>query len=175
MKKGMKCTINIVIILVLLIVGFLGYVSYRNDSESFLKLSAYNIITIFLALVVAFVFNQRKNDERKAKEKAEEIIEKIQAIVTSEEFCNITENTEENVLLLLGRTLNNKVELLLTCSEHIGLRDEISYVQKEIAGYRELIGNHINDLGYLAKSGLEIRRYSQNIDDKCDYIKISLY
>ena len=69
-KKHSKCLV-ITILITLVILG--GVNIYNNGWKDFIKMNAYEIVTIAIALLVTYYLTERKNDIRKLNNKIENI------------------------------------------------------------------------------------------------------
>lgn len=146
----------------------------KNNSK-FWDISFYNIITILIAIVVTYYFTQKNNNEKKKKEEAENILEKIQKIISLEKYYIIDDDFDEKSINMMKRTVNNKIVILEKISKELNIQDEINYIKVKFKEYRELIDEHITDITYLKKSSLELKKILILIDDKIDEIKLKLY
>ena len=59
--------------------------------------------------------------------------------------------------------------------EDFGFKDDIDYLEKETINYKTFVSEHISNMEYLEESESQLRRYSANIDSKCDQIIAKLY
>lgn len=166
--------------LIVLIAGTMGvgiYNSYSNDD--FFEASIAQILTLLISLCLVFWATQYKNDQRKTKEHAEKIIEKLQMFVTKDEFFSFDNNGEKEetkkMITTNNRKISNCVGILKKYSEKLNFQNEVTYIEEQVKEYKGLISEHIEDLDYLSKSESSFRKYSENIDSKCDAIILSLY
>ena len=60
-------------------------------------------------------------------------------------------------------------------SKSLGFEEDVKYIETEFKEYKEMVSEHIEDLDYLSKTESRFRRFSENIDSKCDVIILSLY
>ena len=176
MKKQTKITLIVVVI-----AGIIISITIFNlcSNETFLTASITQILTLAVTLGIAFWATQYKTDIRKTKEHAEDVIRKLQSIVSDKQFYSIpAEGNKEEIQKLVNSTnrkINNCITILCEYSKTLGFNEEINYIHNEFEKYKERTGEHINDLDYLSKSEDEFKRISNNIDFKCDYIILSLY
>lgn len=165
-------------ILFFLTLGVLIYNFICNVPELF-SASATQILTIFVALLVAFVATQFRNDQTKNKEHAEQIIGKIQIIVSDDSFYSINSDCDslslQKKISMTVRKLNNCISALKQYGSRLGFEEEAAYIESEFNKYKDTTSNHIQDPDYLHKSEIEFRKYSENIDSKCDAIILKLY
>ena len=148
-------------------------------NESFLSSNITQVLTLLLTLGVLFIAVQYKTDQRKMKEKAEDIIRKIQILVTETSFFKIDPKADQDDTVkrisTTNRKINNCISILSEYGKNIGCSEDIDYIKSQFSTYRDRIGEHIYDLDYLSKSENEFKRISENIDTKCDTIILSLY
>lgn len=170
MDRKKIITISI-IVLVLIVFGIYNGIT----NKEFWNMSLYNILTLLVAVVVAFYFTQKNNDIRKTKEKAENIFEKIQDIINQDKYYRIDEKTDERELNMMKRTVNNKLKLLEKESSIINNDSEMKYLREKFDEYRAFIDDHINDKKYLEKSEIELKKILNLMDDKIDEIRLKLY
>ena len=154
--------------------GFLIIYNAITDGALFLKAPLINIVSILLAVFVAYYFTQQRADERKAKELTEHLIEQIQDLL-NQESINWTEDTIRKHTLLSQRRIRYKIDILKPLGTSMKISDDILYIEKEYSQYAEFVGNHSNDVEYLNKSEIELMKYKQNIETRCDVIKCKLY
>ena len=165
------------IILLILIVGVGIYNSFKNDN--FWELSLPQVLTLIVAIVFAFGASQYRNDERKAKEQSEKVIEKIQNLVNQSSFYNFPPDGDAEAIYkqnrLACRKLSNCIVVLKDYSKIFGFEKELEYIEGEIKEYNDLVSEHPDDLDYLSKSEGQFKKRAENIDSKCDQIIVMLY
>ena len=168
---------NLSLILIVLFLVFCAILSIFNikHNDNFFEISLYNVLNLVIAVAIAYYLTQRKNDERKLKEKAEEIVEKIQIKLNDGQAYNINSDEDIAYVLLMHRSISNWIRLLDSIKEKLKFETEVNYISENYKNYKEFIGNHINDIDYLAKSRKELENYILLIDNKLDEIKISMY
>lgn len=144
-----------------------------------MSVSVAQILTLLVALCIAFWATQYKNDQRKAKEHAERMLLKLQQIVTDEQFYSIPvdgniEIVQKNINTT-NRKISNYINVLKDHGKVLHFYTEITYIETEFSKYKEKVGEHIGDLDYLSKTESEFRRIADNIDSKCESIIILFY
>jgi len=148
-------------------------------NPSFWETSITQILTLLIAVFIAFWATQRKNDERRIKDEIERIIVKIQTVTSDPAFYSFTinDNPEEaqKKVSMTIRMLKNCTAVLLEYSKYIKIKDNVQYIDEQIRGYNDFISVHFWDLEYLSKSEAHLRKYSENINSKCDYIILDLF
>ena len=138
-------------------------------------MSFYNISTIIIAIFLAFMFTQKKNDERKLKEIAERLITMIQQLIGDERFYKIKSKEDINFIRIQIRTVSNKIACLEGIEQKLYIKDEIVYIKKIFNDYEEIFGAYINDSDCLEKSENIFLNKILLIQSKCDSIIVKLY
>ena len=175
-NKNTLATVIVVICFVLALVVCVGSWIYNpnfwhaNVSQSF---------TLIMTVGIAFLATQLKNDVRKKKEHAEQILKKIQAIVNNDIFYYVSAESNptetQKRMMMSFRSLNNSIDLLKKYGQELGFMGDAEYIEKEFKDYREFVSEHITDVDYLCRSESTLRKHSENIDNKCDIIIWGLY
>ncbi len=176
MKKGtlISCATGI------LAIGTLGIGIYNLCvNDTFLEVSIAQVLTLLVAIMVAFWATQYKNDQRSAKAHAEKVIIKIQALVSEENFYTFTpgageEDAKKN-FALRHRKIANCLTVLKDYSKQFGFEKEVEYIDSQFLEYREFVSEKLQDFNYLHASEAHLRRLSENIDSKCDQIVVKFY
>lgn len=172
MKK--KIFIRIVIAFIILVILALFIWNIKNN-EKFFHTSVAQLITVIVAISVAFLAVQFKNDERKQKENIENILDYIQVKVSQKSLLEINSDSDKKLITVNNRSLNNKIGVLLKYSDKFGFSEDANLLKNAFQDYQEFVGEHISDLEYLKKSIADLARYSENISFRCDMIRLKLY
>lgn len=175
-----KKDVKYVVIAVALFACVLGVCIYNIVNHSnFWDANAAQILTLFIAISLAFWATQSKNDQRRAKDHIEHVIQKVQVLVVAEQFYTFDSHgniSESNKLFIISaRKISNCIEVLKVYSKSFGFKDDVNYIEEQLKQYKEFVSEHLNDHEYLEKSESQLRRYSENIDSKCDQIILKLY
>lgn len=175
MKKWIVYSVEAVLfILIILVTAY----NIKNN-ESFLNVSASQMLTLSIALGVAFWATQYENDRRKMKEHAENNIQKLQELVTNDSFFLFVSNANKDEIKkqtsMTNRRINNYINILKQYGKNLSFSSEINYIETQFTEYKTIISDHIEDMSYLEKSETQFKRFSENIDSKCDEIILSLY
>lgn len=149
------------------------------DWKAFLTISAAQVLTLLVAIVLAFWAAQWKTDERKIKEQIEKLVFKIQVEVSASNFVVFTSaDTSEEVqkrITMTIRKINNSIDILTKYGEMFNIADAVAYIKDQIVGYNNCVSEKVGDIDYLSKSEAHLRMYAENINSKCDYIILQLY
>lgn len=179
MNKKINCiaVAEVILIIAVLILG--GYNILGLKNSDFWKCSATQILTLLIAIIIAFWATQRKTDERKIKEQVEKITTTMQNVVSSSEFVSFNTSSDptevQKQLTMTIRKLKNCVNVLRGYSKKLDITDDVNYLDDQIRGYNDFVSVKVGDLDYLAKSESHLRLYAENIIGKCDYIILQLY
>lgn len=141
----------------------------------FFETPLYSILNLLVAVIFAYFFTQKKNDERKLKENAENLINKIQVKLNDPRAYKILSKEDANHLKIIQRDVDNIINILDSVKEKLNSVDEINYIKSNFLSYTEISGNHIEDIDYLVKSEKDLLNKITLIDNKLDFIKINFY
>lgn len=176
MKKRWAITVTVIVGAVVTF-GTGVYNAFVNDE--FWNVSAAQVLTLLVTILIVFLATQFKNDQRSAKAHAEKVIVKIQNIVESEEFYTFipgnSEETAKKNYSISQRKFANCITVLEEYGKQLGFLDEARYINEQFSEYKLFISDHLNDFDYLSKSETHLRKISENIDSKCDQIIVKFY
>ena len=177
MKISKKYIISIIIISIILFVD-IGYNIWNNGWGDFLKINAYEVITIIIALFVTYYLTERKNDIRKLNDKIENICNDIQIYLREEYKIVPSKKNKERVLLNI-RYVSNKIHILEKLSEkNNNIKEAIAYIKGEHNKYNEFVSTNLdqNEQYFLEENRQEkIKANINNMDNKLDEIIVYLY
>ena len=157
------------------VVGFLVLLSYNiQHNDSFWYTSFANCVTIGVAIIVSYVFVQRRSDIRKQKDIIVELIFKLQAAFSQPNIYNL-ENMSIEEITMRNRDLNNRLHILETFAKKFSVAEDVKFITEKYKEYEDLIGNHIGDPDYLKSSQKELQRPIGLIDNKLTEIAIKLF
>lgn len=170
MNKGMYFILGILSIAIIL----LGIYNIKNNQE-FMYTSAYQVLSLIFAIIFGFYYTQRINNQKNSKDATVRLILNIQTLLSDKRFRTICCEEDVDFVKMKLRTVANKIDCLESFSKKLKIQEEFIYIKKKFDEYEEFIGNHVSDLMYLKKSEKELSNFSELIDNKCDYIVVSLY
>lgn len=174
------------IVPVVLLIGTLG-LGLANfflgpQIGEFWKASAVQLLTPLIAVCLTFFATQMKNNQREQTKHVEQIVEKIQAIVSNEQFYKFPNTTDSAVIKetreriqLTNRKIKNCIDSLTEYSKRLNFEEEANYIKDEFGRYRELIDSSSADFNALSGLYIALKKHAENIDSKCDRISIKLY
>lgn len=181
----MKIRANILIVIIGAIIVFGGAVLFKLNigREAFFEASLIQLLTLATAIGITYLAVQHKTDQREAKKHAECVIEKLQTLVSASSFYRIqhidgNEKTKEEIQLRIqatNRRINNYIDVLNDYGKALRFTEEIKYIKEEFDKYREIVDSYQNDMDYLEKSEPLLKKYSDNISNKCDRVIVKMF
>ncbi len=169
-----KTVISRVLFLIILI-GIIGLIYYNiKTNASFWSASASTCITIIIALVFSYWLVQRKNDLRKQKEILASLLFDLRAQFEKEDMYDLSQMSPSSINMR-NRDISNKIGILNRVKKEFNIEADVDFIFEKFDEYKELIGNHINDPGYLQNSSLELKRPIMLISTKLFDIAFELY
>lgn len=180
----MKKFFNAVPIILLIVTLLLGIVNCFCGSiiGEFWTASAVQLLTPLIAVCLTFFATQMRNDQRETIKHAEQIVEKIQVMVSDEQFYkfpNTTDSTTQREIReriqLTNRKMSNCIDSLIEYGKRLKFKEEAGYIKDEFSRYRELIDSSSANFSELSMLYTALKKHSENIDSKCDRISTKLY
>lgn len=145
----------------------------------FFRFSIGELITIIIAVLFAFYATQYESDQRKMKASAERLLGKIQAFICSESFWDYSHYNSSaeysNTLMMNNRSVNNQLTILEDYANSFKFVEDCKELKTSFKDYEEYIGEHYMDLVYLRKSGSELRRRADRMDEIIEKMYVKLY
>lgn len=155
--------------IVICIIGFIALGTYNIVfNKDFFKTPLTTLVSVLVAIILSYYLTQRKVDDRRRKEKIDQLLYKIQGIVLEDNFI-IVQDTD----LILHRSVANKIQYL---EKNIPneIRDDVNRLANIFKDYRYFYGEHYKDDDYMKKSKKDLLNYITKIDDICDSIHMKL-
>lgn len=159
----------------LLTIGSGIWIYYNiNNNEDFFIAPLYSIITIIIALVFTFFFNQVLIEKRRKKENLLRIVQKT--IVELDSPCLIIKSQNDIAATrLLQQSIRNHIKMLLENKLFSQKnKDLLKLVEKDINYYWHLVSEHIADVDYLTKSESTLSMHIQNAKNRLDEISLNI-
>lgn len=167
----------------LLFLGTFGIGIYNIcNNEKFWEMPIGTVLTLLVAISIAYIATQKRNDDREAKKRAERLVEKIQAIVQNEHFYRIhspdddvTQKAIREEIQMTNKRLKNLIEILKKYGKKFKFEAEANYIDENFKHYRDHVDSLIMDLGTLAATKTILQKWADNIDSKCEEVISKLY
>ncbi len=127
--------------IVICIIGFIALGMYNIVfNKDFFKTPLTTLVSVLVAIILSYYLTQRKVDDRRRKEKIDQLLYKIQGIVLEDNFI-IVQDTD----LILHRSVANKIQYL---EKNIPdeIRDDVNRLANIFKDYRYFYGEHYKDM-----------------------------
>lgn len=160
--------------IIALALGGLLYYNLKNN-QTFLITPIYHILNLIVAIYFAFYLVQKRNDERKLKDIVIDILDKIQLELNTEDAHTFSECYDKNAALLKQRKINNKLTLLDQLKDKLSIIPEVGIINSNFNDYRNMFGDYMENIEMLKSHQKEFQRFINNIDQKCDEIKVKIF
>ena len=160
--------------IIALVLSGLVYYNWKNN-ETFLITPIYHILNLVVAIYFAFFLVQKRNDERKLKDILIDILDKIQLELNTEDAHTFNEFYGKNTALLKQRKINNKLALLDQLKDKLNIISEVGVINSNFNDYRNMFGDYMENIELLKSHQKEFQRFINNIDQKCDEIKVKIF
>lgn len=173
-KKGISTILISTIILCIIC----GINIYNNGWQEFIKINAYETMTIIIALFVTYYLTERKNDIRKLNSKIENICSNMQSYLR-EEYKVIPSKTNKEKVLMNIRYISNKIHILEKLSDkNKEIKNAVNYVKIEHNKYKEFVTDNLDqedEYFQEEKRQEKINSMKNKMDNKLDEIIVYLY
>lgn len=170
MRKGEKGFIAIMACGLVLLVMY----NLRHNC-TFWDASCTSIISLIIALVVAFYFVQLRTDERKQKEIVEKLVDQIRVFALDYNTTHWPDSFDDKETLLKIRRIRNKIDILGKYSALFNYQQELNEIKKNFEKYEETVDEHQNDVNHLKQCTSEFCKWMDNINSRCDELIYKLY
>ncbi len=175
MRKTQCIKRAILIMSITVLIVLAVYNAVCSDVPSFWETSFTTIATLLIALVFSYFFIQKNEEDRIRKKILLDLLEKTQSLVNDERLYTISVDTQATFLKMKKRELNNKVTLLTEYASVFGIEKEITTISERVQEYASIIGDHCNDMEYLSKIPLELKRPLDIIDKEIDKAMMGVF
>ncbi len=163
--------------LILFIAFIVGLAIYNiiTNQKSFFTFPIKDLITVLMAIIVSYYLSHKKNDKRKLKEEADDVVEKIQKITIILRDCDIMDAEMQPKILVLIKNIKSKFMILDAVADKVGIAEEIAYCLDKLEKYEKLLASEpTNRQGLLALQA-KAYDYLSDIDNHLDEVQIKLY
>lgn len=148
--------------------------AFRLRSK-FLETSLSSCITLLVAIIISYLYSQKENNKRKQKDILLDLMMSIKNTISESSVCKIDPTMDKSIITMRNRDIGNKMDLLERYKNEFGFSEDFDGAKKQFEEYRSTIDNHIDDLDYLSKSELELKRPITLMDNKIFEAMLKLY
>lgn len=172
-----KITLRDVIfgLLVLGVLVIMGLNIFVLKNQNFWETSITQCLTLLVALVISYLFSQKRLDERRQKDAYLKLLEKVQQLVSDKALYEINTAADINLTLMKKRELNNCFTILEKYASKFSLDEDIKFMVEKKQEYVDFFGNHSGDIEYLSKSSNDLLRPLTLIESRVMEIMIKLF
>lgn len=171
-KKSHKTYYSFLIIVGIIIIGMVGYNIFllcKGENEDFFNASFVDIVSMALGSYIIFFLTERLNDTRRRNDCIEHIITEIENMVSDEKFFSSSRSA-----LMMQTSCANKIKYLKDAN-FTKISVEVEFIEQKINDIRDLYSNHSSSDEELKGVYKDFEKKRNDISDKCDKIRVSLY
>ena len=144
------------------------------QNEEFWKFNLFNGLTMLWTVGFSFIVTQAFSKYQRKTDVIVKVLVKLTESIDESKTCQITEQTPKETLLMHNREISNLLSILEKTANQCGISNDVDFLKKQFEEYESLIGNHIDDMQYLARSHLELQRPIKNMCTKVYEIMLKL-
>ncbi|MBE6133365.1 MAG: hypothetical protein E7178_01715 [Erysipelotrichaceae bacterium] len=174
-----KRIIILVIIITLVIVSIIGAaLSWHNCWQSFWSISIGEVVTIFIAVFIAYIASQFKSNESKIKYYIEQELNTLRNIGNDNVLFNlptIGKNLYKQEINLLFTKIDNIIACLEKTKKDFDYEKDIAYISSEFKELSVFVSEKIENYDYLVESTTLYRKHFNKISDRSLEIILNLY
>lgn len=161
--------------MILVLISFLAGLNVQNLTSNFFEISLFEVIYIVILIYISFYLTQKKEDERKLKEKSEDLLYKLNNIISDQRFIQIETKDDVEYVNQQHQRISNIINTLqkIKISKEFNLN--IDVILSKIDQHRNIIGNHINDVSHLNKCKPDFIVIISVIKSKVDDSVVEMY
>lgn len=171
-KKGFNLNTILLLIAGLIILGLMGFniqLFCKQENKDFFKASFIDIATLGIGTYIVFFLSERLNESRRRNDCIEHIITEIENIVCDEKFFSMQRSA-----LMLQSSCANKIKYLKD-AKFPKIQEEVDFIESKINDIRDLYSYHNSSEEDLKSVEKDFEKKRNEISDKCDKIRVSLY
>lgn len=150
-------------------------ISAIRNLDEFLSVNIFNLLTLLVALVFTYYFNQQKQTHRRFHDSAVKVLESIQKIIENDFICKGFNEHSIKELIQSMRIVRNKLAVLKKVEKNLNISTEIEYLDNNFNNYKNIIDNHISDYDYLEKSADDLNNFTSLLDSKITETIVKIY
>lgn len=132
----------------------------------FLNVNIFNILTMLWTVGLSFIVTQSFGKYQRKTDIMIKLLQELLDSISEEYTCHFNEKSKQEDILMRNRHIRQQIALLNEYSERFGIIDDIKFIDEKFHEYDEIIGDHISDIEYLAKSSLILERSIKLIHDR---------
>lgn len=176
--KNKKAFIFIVV-LVLVVASIVGAIlTWVNCWQRFWSITIGELITIFIAVFIAYIASTFKDNENRIKSYVEQELNRLRHIADENVLYNLPTigkaNYQKEINLFFTRA-DNVIAAIEKKKDEFKYVEEIKYISNECKELHEFVSEKIEDFDYLCNSVTVYKKHLNKISDKALEIIFLLY
>ena len=176
--KSKKALVFAVIIIVIAITIVGAVLSWKNNWQAFWSISIGDVITILVAVFIAYIASQFKENENKIKSYIEKELLELRKLADENVLYNlqtIGKARYKQEINLFFTKLDNIIAALEKKENEFKYKNEVKYLENEIKELHDFVSEKIEKYDYLCESVVIYKKHLYKISDKSLEIIFSLY
>ena len=176
--KSKKALVPLVVIGVIIFTIVGTALSWKNDWRMFWSISIGEVITIFVAVFIAYIASQFKENENKIKSYIEKALVELRNMADDNVLYNlqtIGKVRYKQEINLFFTKIDNIIASLEKKEKEFKYENDIKYLENEIRELHNFVSEKIEKYDYLCESIVVYKKHLNKISDKSLEIIFSLY
>lgn len=176
--KSKKALVFVVIIVVITITIIGAILSWKNNWQVFWSISIGEVITILVAVFIAYIASQFKENENKIKSYIEKELLELRKLAVENvlyDLQTIGKTRYKQEINLFFTKLDNIIAALEKKENEFKYKNEVKYLENEIKELHDFVSEKIEKYDYLCESIVIYKKHLNKISDKSLEIIFSLY
>lgn len=176
--KSKKALVFVVIMVVIAITIVGAVLSWKNNWQVFWSISVGEVITILVAVFIAYIASQFKENEKKIKSYIEKELIELRNLADGNVLYNlqtIGKTRYKQEINLFFTKLDNIIAALEKKENEFKYKNEVKYLENEIKELHDFVSEKIEKYDCLCESVVIYKKHLNKISDKSLEIIFSLY
>lgn len=168
-----------IIVSILVTASIVGAVlSWVNCWQGFWSITIGELVTIFIAVFIAYIASTFKDNENKIKSYVEQELNRLRYLADESILYNLPTVGEKNYakeINLFFTKIDNIIAAIEKKKAEFKYVSEIEYISNECKELHEFVSEKIEDFSYLCNSSTVYKKHLNKISDKALEIIFLLY
>lgn len=176
--KSKKVLVFAVVMVVIAITVVGTVLSWKNNWQAFWSISVGEVITILVAVFIAYIASQYKENENRIKSYIEKELIELRNLADGNVLYNlqtIGKIRYKQEINLFFTKLDNIIAALEKKENEFKYKNEVKYLENEIKELHDFVSEKIEKYDYLCESVVIYKKHLNKISDKSLEIIFSLY
>ena len=169
MKKWQLVLIAIGLALLIILLGI-----SNSGNDEFWSVSAFDCLSLLIAVGVSFFIVERQTDKRKQKELFISLLESLKVLTEDKASYDFSGLSQAAVLMRM-REIRLKLQLIKNYSEKFGIQRDYAFLNEKYEEYQAIVDNHPSNMDLLTQLHQELYRPLNLMSQRIFEIMIALY